>query len=251
MEGETEYLSTRFDSSREPIPSWSRSVDWIIKVSKCYNFSALSTYLAVSYMDRFLSSHEFPEPSGWPMQLLSVACLSLSAKLEEPEVPSLLDLQIEDASFVFEPRTVCRMELLILKSLNWRLSIVTPFAFLDFFFISKIGKPNRHFQLYSCVKAVIINSIRDAKLFEHSPSVIAAAAIVHAAAKDETMINLDTVISWWSSGEVLHKEEIINCYNLIDGQRKRILHHPSPTSSSSSSSKSKRRKLNYSNLTPE
>lgn len=33
MEGETKYLSTRFNSSREPIPSWSRSVDWIIKVN--------------------------------------------------------------------------------------------------------------------------------------------------------------------------------------------------------------------------
>ena len=30
----------------------------------------------------------------WPWQLLSVACLSLAAKMEEPFVPSLLDLQV-------------------------------------------------------------------------------------------------------------------------------------------------------------
>lgn len=36
----------------------------------------------------------FQQANGWPMQLLSVACLSLAAKMEEPLVPSLLDLQV-------------------------------------------------------------------------------------------------------------------------------------------------------------
>lgn len=36
----------------------------------------------------------FQETNGWPMQLLSVACLSLAAKMEEPLVPSFLDLQV-------------------------------------------------------------------------------------------------------------------------------------------------------------
>lgn len=36
----------------------------------------------------------FQQENGWPMQLLSVACLSLAAKMEEPLVPSLLDLQV-------------------------------------------------------------------------------------------------------------------------------------------------------------
>ena len=34
------------------------------------------------------------QTDGWPWQLLSVACLSLAAKMEEPLVPSLLDLQV-------------------------------------------------------------------------------------------------------------------------------------------------------------
>lgn len=34
------------------------------------------------------------QTNGWPLQLLSVACLSLAAKMEEPLVPSLLDLQV-------------------------------------------------------------------------------------------------------------------------------------------------------------
>lgn len=34
------------------------------------------------------------QTNGWPLQLLSVACLSLAAKMEETLVPSLLDLQV-------------------------------------------------------------------------------------------------------------------------------------------------------------
>lgn len=82
---------------------------------------------------------------GWSWQLLSVACLSLAAKLEETRVPSLLELQIsmEPACcrFMFKPATVQRMELLVMSSLNWRMHIITPLNFLDHF-IAKL--------LYSC-----------------------------------------------------------------------------------------------------
>lgn len=34
------------------------------------------------------------EGKDWMLQLLSVACISLAAKMEESEVPMLLDLQV-------------------------------------------------------------------------------------------------------------------------------------------------------------
>lgn len=75
--------------------------------------------------------------NGWPLQLLSVACLSLAAKMEETQVPLLLDLQIFDPRFVFEPKTVQRMELRVMSVLNWRLNSITPFDYLHYF-ISKL-----------------------------------------------------------------------------------------------------------------
>lgn len=77
------------------------------------------------------------QPNGWPFQLLSVACLSLAAKIEEPQVPLLLELQVFDPKYVFEPKTVQRMELIVMANLNWRLRSVTPFDFIDYF-ISKL-----------------------------------------------------------------------------------------------------------------
>ncbi|KAL0907103.1 hypothetical protein M5K25_025646 [Dendrobium thyrsiflorum] len=124
-------------------------------VSEFYSFRPVTVYLSVNYLDRFLSvnvlpvSHfslissppaEFQGQNGteqcagnWPMQLLSVACLSVAAKMEETKVPLLLDLQILHPDFVFEPRTVCRMELLLMSALRWRMRAVTPFDFISSF----------------------------------------------------------------------------------------------------------------------
>uniref|UniRef100_A0A0A9DET8 Cyclin C-terminal domain-containing protein n=1 Tax=Arundo donax TaxID=35708 RepID=A0A0A9DET8_ARUDO len=66
-------------------------------------------------------------------QLLSVACLSLAAKMEETAVPQSLDLQVGEARYVFEAKTIQRMELLVLSTLNWRMQAVTPFSYLDYF----------------------------------------------------------------------------------------------------------------------
>ncbi|KAJ1268891.1 hypothetical protein BS78_07G167700 [Paspalum vaginatum] len=109
------------------------AIDWIWKVYSYYNFGPLTAYLAVNYLDRFLSRYELPEGKDWMTQLLSVACLSLAAKMEETSVPQSLDLQVGDALYVFEAKTIQRMELLVLSTLNWRMQAVTPFSYLDYF----------------------------------------------------------------------------------------------------------------------
>ena len=77
------------------------------------------------------------QDKAWPLQLLSVTCLSLAAKMEESKVPLLLDLQVIESRFLFKPKTVQRMELLVMASLKWRLRTITPFDFVHLF-ISKL-----------------------------------------------------------------------------------------------------------------
>ncbi|CAN1311118.1 CYCD1-1 [Linum perenne] len=140
-----------------------------MQVQAYYNFSPLTAYLAVNYLDRFLYSRRMPKTEGWPLQLLSAACLSLAAKMEEPMVPTLLDLQVESAKFVFEPRTIGRMELLVLSVLDWRLRSVTPFSFIGFFAFVHVYSP----YTLSCTT--------EASFVEYRPSSIAAAAVLCAA----------------------------------------------------------------------
>lgn len=69
-------------------------VEWILKINAYYGFSTLTAILAVNYLDRFLCSLSFPKDKPWMMQLAAVTCLSLAAKVEETDVPLLLDLQV-------------------------------------------------------------------------------------------------------------------------------------------------------------
>ncbi|RWW77690.1 hypothetical protein BHE74_00014126 [Ensete ventricosum] len=80
------------------------AIDWIWRVHAHYNFGPVSACLAINYLDRFLSAYELPQGKAWMTQLLSVACLSLAAKLEETEVPLSLDRQVGAAKYVFEAR---------------------------------------------------------------------------------------------------------------------------------------------------
>lgn len=93
----------------------------------------------------------------WKFQLLSVACFSLAVKMEEPEVPLLLDLQVSEPRFVFEPKSIQRMELWVMKKLNWRLRSITPFDFLHYFIfkLPHSSSFNHHCFLWKCSDLVL------------------------------------------------------------------------------------------------
>ncbi|GFS35223.1 similar to CYCLIN D3;2 [Actinidia rufa] len=107
------------------------AIEWVLKVNAYYSFSALTAVLAVNYFDRFVLSFQIQREKPWMSQLAAVACLSLAAKVEETQVPLLLDLQVEETKYVFEAKTIQRMEILVLSTLQWRMNPVTPLSFLD------------------------------------------------------------------------------------------------------------------------
>ena len=67
----------------------------------------------------------------WAAQLLSVACVSVAAKMEECQVPALSEFHA--VSYDFDSASIRRMELLVLSTLGWRMGAVTPFDFLPCF----------------------------------------------------------------------------------------------------------------------
>lgn len=64
--------------------------------------------------------------------------------------------QVCDAKYVFEAKTIQRMELLVLSTLKWRMQAVTPFSFFDYFlhkFNNGIRPPK--FSLYEGVDLIL------------------------------------------------------------------------------------------------
>ena len=72
------------------------AVGWILRVNSHYGFSTLAAVLAITYLDKFICSYSLQRDKPWMLQLVSVACLSLAAKVEEVHIPLLLDFQVND-----------------------------------------------------------------------------------------------------------------------------------------------------------
>ncbi|CAA7409726.1 unnamed protein product [Spirodela intermedia] len=206
----------RFDAIVDSLDSAARRVSaaWILKVAELHRFRPLTAYLAVNYMDRFLSRHVLPKvgsaSGGWQLQLLAAACLSLAAKMEERLVPTLLDLQAAEASFVFEPRTVQRMEFLVLDVLDWRLRSVTPFAFLGAF--AALADPEQSFgSLIRRATQIILATLEDIDFLDYTPSTIAAAAVICAAgaAPAPPSVDPETAVRWCAG---LTRDAVVSCH---------------------------------------
>lgn len=190
------------------------AIGWILKVHGSYNFGPLTAYLSINYLDRFLSRNPLPKAKVWMLQLLSVACLSLAAKMEETQVPLLLDLQAEEPDFLFEPRTIQRMELLVLSTLEWRMLSVTPFSFVDYFLQGGGGRKPPPRAMVARANELIFNTHTVLDFLEHRPSAIAAAAVICAAEEVlplEAAQYKETILSC----SLVEKEWVFGSYNLI------------------------------------
>ncbi|KAK8551993.1 hypothetical protein V6N13_120427 [Hibiscus sabdariffa] len=156
------------------------AMEWMLKVTSHYSFSALTAVLAVNYLDRFLFSFRFQSDKPWMTQLAAVACLSLAAKVEETQVPLLLDLQVEENRYVFEPKTIQRMEILVLSTLQWKMNPVTPLSFLDYF-ARRLGlKDHGCWEFLRRCDRILLSAISDSRFMCYLPSVMATATMLHA-----------------------------------------------------------------------
>nr|AEZ35254.1 cyclin D-type [Persea americana] len=215
---QSDYLHRFHDRSLD-VASRQDAVNWILKVHEHYRFRPVTAYLSVNYLDRFLSSHSLPRGYGWPLQLLSVACLSVAVKLEETEVPLLLDLQLFEPQFMFENRTIGRMEVMVMASLKWRMRSVTPFDFVDYFAerIESFGARNVSSDRFFCrVSELILSTHRVIDFLGFRSSTMAAAAVLCTARE---IADFSTTVELYPAifpEMASHEEKIWRCQQLME-----------------------------------
>ncbi|XP_057468921.1 cyclin-D5-1-like [Actinidia eriantha] len=207
---------TESESSRISIDDWikcarSDAITWILKARALFRFRFQTAYLSVVYFDRFLSKRIIDSDKYWAIRLLSLACLSLAAKMEECRVPALSEFRVEEYNFGSEG--IQRMELLVLNTLEWKMSSVTPFAYLHHF-IAKLFKdqsPPRN--VISRTVQLILAMMRDVNLMHHRPSVVAGAATLVALDRKLTREAMEIEINSFSPSGLLEIEDVFSCYN--------------------------------------
>ncbi|GLU13426.1 hypothetical protein SLE2022_300640 [Rubroshorea leprosula] len=252
FDNDNDFVVTMFDSEVDQTPepkllerlrllpdvvtSRREAVQWILKVQNFHMLRPETAYLSVNYLDRFLYARGLPQGKEWSMQLLSVACVSLAAKMGEREVPLLLDLQIKESKFLFKPITVQKMELLVMATLKWQLRTITPFDFVHHFIteISCLHSQEHSFtDFFSRTSDLITTICTDIDFLNHRPSTIAAAAV---------LLTADCGVEDQKLGciEKVNREMLKKCHNLlrrklsdhlllVKQQKLELLPPPSPT----------------------
>ncbi|KAG9129819.1 hypothetical protein Leryth_016035 [Lithospermum erythrorhizon] len=192
------------------------AVEWILKMNNHFEFSASTAVYAVNYLDRFLDGVHIQKDKAWMIQLAAVTCLSLAAKVEETHVPLLLDLQqVEDANYVFEPKTIKRMELLVLSNLKWKMNPVTPLAFVEHI-MRRLGLKNHLlWKFLRRCENLLLSILDDCRFVRYKPSILASATMLHIIHQVEPYNVVD------HQNQLLHvlklsKEKVNSCYELVE-----------------------------------
>ncbi|KAJ8384861.1 hypothetical protein AAFF_G00197710 [Aldrovandia affinis] len=146
-------------------------VDWLVEVGEEYKLQNETLYLAVNYIDRFLSSMSVLRGK---LQLVGTAAMLLASKFEEIYPPEVAEfVYITDDTYT--KKQVLRMEHLILSVLSFHLAAPTINQFLTQYFLHQpVSQKVESLSMFLGELSLI-----DSESFlKYLPSHIAAAAFV-------------------------------------------------------------------------
>lgn len=106
-------------------------LDWLIEVCDVYKLHRETYYLAVDYLDRFLSAkNESSKTPKTRLQLIGITCLFVAAKVEEIYPPKIGEFAyVTDGAC--EEEDIIHQEQILLNALEWKTSPVTIIGWLS------------------------------------------------------------------------------------------------------------------------
>ncbi|KAJ6649296.1 G1/S-specific cyclin-E [Pseudolycoriella hygida] len=103
-------------------------LDWLVEVCEVYKLHRETYYLAVDYLDRYLSANT--DTPKTRLQLIGITSLFIAAKVEEIYPPKITEFAyVTDGAC--EEEDIINQEPSLLKALDWRTSTVTVIGWLS------------------------------------------------------------------------------------------------------------------------
>ena len=148
-------------------------INWLIFLCKTLNFTNQTLFHAITLFDQYLSKIsliELEEMTQNKLNLITIACLSLSTKLDEINcnyISFLNDKVLNTPNEkIFTNKDLTKMELTILKTLKYKTLYSTPIDFIDIYLeiFKKILGKNESFmtqQMISIIRNTSINILKD------------------------------------------------------------------------------------------
>ncbi|KAL9225718.1 hypothetical protein vseg_001609 [Gypsophila vaccaria] len=144
-------------------------IDWLIEVHYKFELMEETLYLTINLIDRFLALKPVVRKK---LQLVGVTAMLLASKYEEVSVPVVEDLVlISDKAYT--RKEVLDMERMMVNSLQFNLSIPTPYVFMRRFL--KAAEADKKLELVSFF--LIELCLIEYEMLRFPPSLLAAAAV--------------------------------------------------------------------------
>ncbi|CAM8992772.1 unnamed protein product [Rhodiola kirilowii] len=193
------------------------AVNWMSNVRALFGFQFSTVYLAMTYFDQFISVRPIDNGKHWAIRLISIACLSVAAKMEEFHVPVLSDYPSGD--YMFENSAIQRVELSVLSTLEWKMAPVMPFVYFGYFSdklcVDCESKPKN--QLFVKATQLVMDMLlQGTNLMSCRPSSIAAAAILVALDFQLTDKALEAKLGLIQLSRPLKNEEVLSLYSVME-----------------------------------
>ncbi|XP_037532717.1 G1/S-specific cyclin-E2 [Nematolebias whitei] len=158
-------------------------LDWLLEVSEVYNLHRQTAYLAQDYFDRFMLTQE--DVSKDLLQLIGITALFIASKIEEIYPPKICEFAyVTDGAC--DMWDIQRIELQILKALDWNLCPETPISWLKLYAQVEAQKDGENFlepqfcqETYIQITQLLDLCMMDVGSLDFSYSVLAAAAFCH------------------------------------------------------------------------
>ncbi|CAK9169241.1 unnamed protein product [Ilex paraguariensis] len=148
-------------------------IDWLVEVAEEYRLVPETLFLAVNYIDRYLSGNTINRQR---LQLLGVACMMIAAKYEEICAP-----QVEEFCYITDntylKNEVLQMESAVLNYLKFEMTAPTAKCFLRRFVRAAQGLDEVPSIQLECLASYLSElSLLEYKMLRFAPSLIAASA---------------------------------------------------------------------------
>ncbi|KAL5557728.1 hypothetical protein UlMin_033939 [Ulmus minor] len=179
-------------------------IDWLIEVHYKFELIEETLFLTVNLIDRFLAVQPVVRKR---LQLVGVTALLLACKYEEVSVPVVDDL-ILISDRAYSRKDVLDMEKLMVNTLQFNLSVPTPYVFMRRFL--KAAQSDKKLELLSFF--MIELCLVEYQMLKFPPSLLAAGAIYTA------QCTLNGFKQWnktcrWHCG--YSQEQLLECSRLM------------------------------------
>ncbi|XP_072957219.1 cyclin-B2-1-like [Typha angustifolia] len=196
-----DYMSNQFDINEK---MRAILIDWLIEVHYKFELMDETLFLTVNIIDRFLAKQTVVRKK---LQLVGITAMLLACKYEEVSVPVVEDLiLISDRAYTRQE--VLEMERLIVNTLQFNMSVPTPYVFMRRFL--KAAQSDRQMELLSFF--IIELCLVEYQMLKFYPSLLAAAAIYTA------QCSLKGFKSWTKTSELYtsySEEQLLECSRLM------------------------------------